>query len=70
MTYGVEIWALTTQAQNKLTAAQTKMEISMLNIPYLDRKTNICVRKVTGVIEQVRWKWTWAGHVSRISNIR
>ena len=34
MTDGVETWALTTQAKNKLAAAQTKMERSMLNITY------------------------------------
>ena len=43
------------------------MVSSMLNITYLGRKTNICVRektKVTDVIEQVRRrKWTWAGHI-------
>ncbi|MEG7522734.1 MAG: hypothetical protein M3H12_06490, partial [Chromatiales bacterium] len=44
MTYGAETWTLTNQAKNKLVAAQTKMEISMLNITYRDRKTNIWVR--------------------------
>ena len=61
MTYGAETWALTTQAKNKLAAAQTKMERNMLNITYRDRKTNIIREKtmVTDVIEQVRrWKWT------------
>ena len=38
MTYGAEIWTLTKQAQNKLAATQTKMERSMLNITYKDRK--------------------------------
>ena len=77
LTYGAESWALTTQAKNKLAAAQTKMEKSMLNIIYRDnrdRKTNMWVRektKVTDVIEQVRRrKWTWAGHVSRIRDNR
>ena len=74
MIYGAEPWALTTQAKNKLAAAQTKMEINVLNITFLDRKTNIWVReniKVTYVIEQVRrQKWTWAGHVSRIRDNR
>ncbi|KAK2190367.1 hypothetical protein NP493_82g00031 [Ridgeia piscesae] len=74
MTYGAEIWAFTTKAKNTLTAAQTTMERSMLNITYRDRKTNIWVRektKVTDVIEQVRRrKWTWAGHVSRIRDNR
>ena len=41
MTYGAETWTLTKQAQNKLAAAQTKMERSMLNMTYKDRKTNI-----------------------------
>ena len=60
--------------KNKLVAAQTKMERCMLNITYRDRKINTWVRenrKVTYVIEQVRrWKWTWAGHVSRIRDNR
>ncbi|KAK2179585.1 hypothetical protein NP493_480g00006 [Ridgeia piscesae] len=38
MSYGAETWALTTHAKNKLAAAQTKMERSMLNITYRDRK--------------------------------
>ena len=54
------------QAKNKLAAAQTKIESSMLKITYLDRKTNIWVREkiqVIDVIEQVRrQKWSWAGH--------
>ena len=49
-TYGAEKWNLTKQAQNKLTAAQTKMERSMLNTTYKDRKTNIWVRERTKVI--------------------
>ena len=48
MTYGAEIWKLTTQATNKL-AGQTKMGRSMLNITYRDRKTNIWVREKTKV---------------------
>ena len=39
--YGAETWTLTKHAQNKHAAAQTKMERSMLNITYKDRKTNI-----------------------------
>ena len=51
MTYGAETWTLTKQAYNKLAAAQTKVEISMLNITYKDRKTNIWVREITKVID-------------------
>ncbi|MEG7521837.1 MAG: hypothetical protein M3H12_01875, partial [Chromatiales bacterium] len=71
---GAETWALTNQAKNKLAAAQSKMERSMLNITYRDGKTNIWVREMTRVIdimEQVRRrKWTWAGHISRIRDYR
>ena len=66
MIYGMETWAFTIHAKNKLAATQTKMERSMLNVTYRDKKTNIWVRektKVTDVIEHVRRrKWTWAGH--------
>ena len=47
MTCGPETWTLTKQAQNKLAAAHTKMERSMLNITYKDRRTNIWVREKT-----------------------
>ena len=42
--------ALAKQVQNKLAAAQTKMERSMLNITYKDRRTNIWVRERTKLI--------------------
>ena len=45
--YLAETWTLTKQAQNKLAAAQTKMQRSKLNITYKDRKTNIWVRERT-----------------------
>ena len=47
MTHGAKTWALTTQAKNKLAGAQTKMERSMLNITYRDRKINTWVREQT-----------------------
>ena len=50
MTYGAETRTMTKQAQNKLAAAQTKMERSMLNITYKDKRTNIWVRERTKVI--------------------
>ena len=51
MTYGAKTWTLTKQAQNKLAAAQTKTERSMVNMTYKDRKTNIWVRERTKVID-------------------
>ena len=64
----------TTQAKNKLAAAQTKTKRSMFHITYQDQKINIWVREmiqVADVMEQVRRrKWTWAGYVSWIRNNR
>ena len=51
MTYGAETWTLTKQALNKLAAAQTKMERSLLTITYKDRRTNIWVRERAKVID-------------------
>ena len=53
MTYGAETWALTTQAKNKLAAAQTKIERSILNITYRDRKINIWLREKTQVTDLI-----------------
>ena len=65
MTCGAETWTLTNQSQNILAAAQTKMERSMLNITYKDRKTNVWVRERTRVIDIINtvrtMKWTGAG---------
>ena len=64
MTYGAETWTLTKQAQHKL----TKMERSMLNITYKDRKTNTWVRERTQVIYIIntvrKMKWSWEGHIN------
>ena len=68
MTYGAETWTLTKQAQNKLAAAQTKMERSMLNITYKDRRTSIWIRERTKLIDIIytvrKMKWSWAGHIN------
>ncbi len=74
MTYGAETWTPTKQAQNKLAAAQTKMERSMFNITYKDRNINICVREMTKVIDIIntvrKMKWSWAGHINRLKDDR
>ena len=71
-TYGAETWTLTKLAQNKLAAAQTKMERSMLNITYKDRRTNIWVRERTKLIDIIytvrKMKWSWAGHINRLKD--
>ena len=72
MTYGAETWTLTKQARNKLAAAQTKMERSMLNLTYKDRKTNIWVRERTKIIDiintVIKMKWSWAGNINRLKD--
>ena len=69
MTYGAETWTLTKQAQNRLAAAQTKMERSMLNITY-NITYNIWVRERTKLIDIIytvrKMKWSWAGHFNRL----
>ena len=73
MTYGAETWTLTKQAQNKLAAAQTKMERSMLNITYKDRRTNIWARERTKLIDiiytvrKMKWSWTPGQGISTAS---
>ena len=74
MTYGAETWTLTKQTQNKLAVAQTKMERSMLNITYKDRRTNIWVGERTKVMDIMytvrKMKWSWAGHINRLKDNR
>ena len=48
-----ETWTLNTQAKNKLAAAQTKVERSMLNITYRNRKINIWVRDKTTATDMI-----------------
>ena len=70
MAYGAETWTLTKQAQNKLAAAQSKVERSMLNITYKDGKINIWVR-VIDIINTVRkMKWSLEGHINRLKDDR
>ena len=69
-----ETWTLTELVQNKLAAAQTKMERSMLNITYKDRRTNIWVREKTKLIDIIytvrKMKWSLAGHINRLKDDR
>ena len=74
MTYACETWTMTKSMQQKLAAAQRRMERSMIGITLKDRKTNEWIRnktKVQDILEIVkRRKWTWAGHVSRMTDNR
>ena len=62
-------WTLTRQARKKCVAAQTRMEKSLLNITYKDRKPNSERTKVIDIISNVRKvKWSWAGHINRLKD--
>jgi len=60
--------------EKKLSLAQHNMERNMLNITYKYRKTNTWVRdqnKLMDIMEIIKnRKWTWTGHISRITNYR
>ena len=74
MTYSADTWTLTKQAQNKLAAAQTTMERSMLNVIYKDIMINIWFRKrikVINILSNVRkMKCSCAGHINRLKDER
>ena len=66
---------LTNKSQNKLAAAHTKMERSILNITYKESKTNIWViRQRTKVIDintdVTQMKWSRAELINRIKDVR
>ena len=68
MTYGAETWALTAQMEQKLSAAQHKMERSMMNISYQEHKTNEWVRQHIGlkdILKKVKiMTLKWAGELN------
>ena len=67
--YGAYTWTLTKKAHYKLSAAQTELKRSMLNITFNDRNTNIWVRERTHVIDTIsnvrQMLWFWGGHINR-----
>ena len=57
VTYRAETWTLTNQAQNKLAAAQTKLERSMLNMTHKDRRRVKLVEIRGNVKNEVVLRW-------------
>lgn len=74
MTYGMETSTLTKKSASRLQVTQRRMERSMLGITLRDRMSNEDLRRrtrVTDVIIRIaKLKWSWAGHVARLSDIR
>ena len=54
MTYGAKTWALTTDAKNKLAAAHTKMERSMLSNTYTGTEKHIWEREKTKITDVIK----------------
>ena len=74
MTYACETWTMTKAMEQRLAVTQHKMERSMLGIKWEERKTNNWVRnksKVQDIVEAIKKrKWTWTGHISRMTDNR
>ena len=74
MTYACETWTMTKAMKCRIAAAQRRMERSMLGISWEEHKTNEWVRNksnIQDILETIhKRKWTWAGHVSRMTDDR
>ena len=74
LTYGAETLTLTRETANKLRVAEIEMERAILSITLRDRIPNDEIRRrtrVTDVVERVaHLKWSWAGHIARMSGER
>ena len=62
------------QTSTEQTCGRTKMERSMLNITYKDRRNNIWDRERTKLIDITytvrKMKWSWAGHINSLKDDR
>jgi hypothetical protein len=74
LTYGCQTWTLTKEIVNKLHVTQRAMERAMLGISLRDRRRNEWIRgvtRVTNIVQRVtELKWSWAGHVARMTDGR
>ena len=61
--YLLELLTRTKQAQNKLAAAQTKMERSITSGSGRGQKSDI-------ISNVIKTKWSWAGHINPLKNDR
>uniref|UniRef100_A0A2H1VD89 SFRICE_013508 n=1 Tax=Spodoptera frugiperda TaxID=7108 RepID=A0A2H1VD89_SPOFR len=74
LTYGAQTWSLTQHQKSKLKVCQRAMERSILGVRLSDRLRNTTLRSMTKIIDvghkAASLKWSWAGHVCRMSNER
>ena len=72
MTYGSETSTLTKKSVNKVRVTQRAMERSLLGITIRNRVPNEIIlqrTRVTDAVERMAClKWSWAGHVARMSH--
>lgn len=74
LTYGSETLTLTQKTVNKIRTAQRAMERSMLGVTLRDKIRNEELRRRTRVADAIEkithLKWSWAGHIARMSDDR
>ncbi|MFH4982022.1 hypothetical protein AB6A40_008731 [Gnathostoma spinigerum] len=74
MLYGSETWSLTKSEEHQLAVTERAMERRMLKITKLDHVRNEDIRQRTRVVdvvlESIKSKLRWAGHVARMKDDR
>lgn len=74
LTYACQTWKFTLKIKNKIKTSQRSMERSMMKINKLQKIPHKIIRKKTDVIDALSYaqklKWSWAGHVARMTDDR
>ena len=74
LTYGCETWPLKIETIHKMRSVQRAMERKIIGVSLLDKINHSIIREKTKFNDVVRhilkMKWSWAGHIGRISDNR
>ena len=74
LTYGCETWPLKIETIHKMRSVQRAMERKIIGVSLLDKINHSIIREKTKFKDVVRhilkMKWSWAGHIGRISDNR
>ncbi|MFH4973481.1 hypothetical protein AB6A40_000190 [Gnathostoma spinigerum] len=74
MVYGSETWSLTKSEEHQLTVTERAMGRRMLKITKLNHVSNEAIRQQTRIVdvvlESIKSKLRWAGHVARTKDDR
>src|ERR1043165_2292426 len=76
ITYGSELWTLTKKMEKKINACESWLWRKMMRISWKDKRTNDCVRKTAGIVEDktllqsiLRARLKFFGHVMRSNGL-